>query len=256
LKGPLRALRELGVSFAASDVLVLCYHDVRRRERFHDQISILLSRGYSVLTMEEFIAWVRRRQPIRSPAVLLTFDGGYRSQLDNALPALEAFKLPATFFPLSSGLDLDDAEVSARELAALAAGGHTIGCHTHTHPDLTTLLPDDLEREVAGSKRILEDVVGRPVTAFCYPDGLRSSQVAAAVQRAGFEVAFAVDLGGVNAGDDPYQLRRIPILGEPGPREFGAFLKGTRGVSGGILIGWKLRERLLTASEPASAMAP
>jgi hypothetical protein len=88
-------------------------------------------------------------------------------------------------------------------------------------------------------------VVGRPVTASCYPEGLRNPRVAAAVQRAGFEVAFAIDLGGVSAGDDPFQLRRVPILGEPGPREFGAFLKGTRCVSGSILIGWKLRERLL-----------
>lgn len=96
-------------------------------------MSILRERGYSVLTMDEFIAWLQRRRPIRSPAVLLTFDGGYRSQLDNALPVLETLEMPATFFPLSSGLDRDDAEVSGRELAALAAAGHTIGCHTHTH---------------------------------------------------------------------------------------------------------------------------
>jgi hypothetical protein len=60
----------------------------------------------------------------------------------------------------------------------------------------------------------------------------------------------------VRPGDDPYQLRRVPILGEPGRVEFGAFLYGTRFIAGGILIGWKIRERLLTASEPASAMDP
>jgi peptidoglycan/xylan/chitin deacetylase (PgdA/CDA1 family) len=219
-------------------------------------MSTLLERGYSVLAMDEFIAWVRRRRPIRSPAVLLTFDGGYRSQLDNALPVLEMLAMPATFFPLSSGLDLPDAEVSGRELAALASSGHTIGCHTHTHRDLSSLSPEDLEWEVVGSKRILENVVGRPITAFCYPEGLRSPRVAAVVQRAGFDVAFAIDLGGVKANDDPYQLRRIPILGEPGRGEFGAFLNGTRFVSGGILMGWKIRERLLTACEPASMTDP
>jgi hypothetical protein len=58
----LRALRELGVSFAASDVLVLCYHDVRSPKRFRGQMSVLLERGYSVLATDEFIAWVRRRR--------------------------------------------------------------------------------------------------------------------------------------------------------------------------------------------------
>jgi peptidoglycan/xylan/chitin deacetylase (PgdA/CDA1 family) len=106
-------------------------------------------------------------------------------------------------------------------------------------------VPDELEREVAGSKRVLQDAVGRPVTAFCYPDGVRNSRVAAAVREAGFAVAFTIDLGGVSAGDDPYQLGRIPILGEPGRAEFSAFLKGTRFIAGGILIGWKIRERFL-----------
>jgi peptidoglycan/xylan/chitin deacetylase (PgdA/CDA1 family) len=237
----LRALREVSISFAASELLVPCHHEVRSRERFQAQMSVLIERGYSVVTMDALIGWARRGQPIRSPAVLLTFDGGYRSQLDNAIPALDALKLPATFFPLSAGLD--DAEVSGRDLAELAARGHTIGCHTH--PDLTTLPPQDLEREITGSKRVLEDVVGKPVTAFCYPYGVRNARVAAAVRSAGFEVAFTIDLGGVSARDDPYQLRRIAILGEPGRTEFGAFIKGTRFVAGGMLMGWKIRERFL-----------
>jgi peptidoglycan/xylan/chitin deacetylase (PgdA/CDA1 family) len=110
---------------------------------------------------------------------------------------------------------------------------------------LTTLAPAELERELVGSRRVLEDVIGRPVTAFCYPDGRRDTRVAAAVRNAGFEVAFTIDLGGVRAGDDRYQLRRLAVLGEPGRAEFAAFLRGTRVVSGGILIGWKIRERLL-----------
>jgi peptidoglycan/xylan/chitin deacetylase (PgdA/CDA1 family) len=164
---PLRALRELGASFAGAELLVLCHHEVRSRERFRAQMSILVERGYSVLTMDDLVAWLRRRRPIPSRTAGLTFDGGYRSQLDNAVPTLETMRLSATFFPLSAGLD--DAEISGRDLAALAARGHTIGCHSHTHPDLTTLSSDDLAREVAGSKQVLEDAVGRPVTAFCYP---------------------------------------------------------------------------------------
>ena len=109
------------MSFAGADVCVLCRHEVRSRTSFHAQMSVLVERGYSVLSMEELVASARRGQPIRSPAVLLTFDGGYRSQLDNALPTLEALKLPATFFPLSAGLD--DAEISGRDLAELAARG-------------------------------------------------------------------------------------------------------------------------------------
>jgi hypothetical protein len=52
LTGILRALREVCVSFAASDLLVLCHHEVRSCERFHDQMSVLLERGYSLVTID------------------------------------------------------------------------------------------------------------------------------------------------------------------------------------------------------------
>jgi hypothetical protein len=42
----LRALREVGVSFAASELLVLCHHEVRSRERFQAQMSVLIERGF------------------------------------------------------------------------------------------------------------------------------------------------------------------------------------------------------------------
>ena len=67
------ALREVGVSFAASELLVLCHHEVRSRERFRAQMSVLIERGYSVITMDALIGWAHRGQPIRSPAVLTRF---------------------------------------------------------------------------------------------------------------------------------------------------------------------------------------
>ena len=58
-------------------------------------------------------------------------------------------------------------------------------------------------------------------------------------------MAFTVDLGGVPRNDDPYLLKRVPVLGEPSVVEFRAYLSGTLGVSGPLLLYWKLRERLL-----------
>jgi peptidoglycan/xylan/chitin deacetylase (PgdA/CDA1 family) len=235
---PLRALRELGASFAGAEVLVLCHHEVRSRERFRAQMSILVERGYSVLTMDHLVAWLRRGRPIPSRTAVLTFDGGYRSQLDNAVPTLETMRLSATFFPLSAGLD--DAEISGRDLAALAARGHTIGCHSHTHPDLTTLSPDDLEREVAGSRQILEHAVGRPPsTAQASRSPSRSTSAAS------------------TPATIPTSSDASRSSASRGPVQFAAFLRGTRFIAGSILIGWKIRERFLdralARSEPGQA---
>jgi peptidoglycan/xylan/chitin deacetylase (PgdA/CDA1 family) len=203
--GALRALRELGVSFAQADVLVLCYHAVRTRERFAAQLSGLAARGYSVLSMQHFTEWLRGTTSVRTPAALLTFDGGYAEQLDNAVPVLERLGFPATFFLISSDLEADGPGIRRRDVAALTAAGHTVGCHSHTHPDLTRLPDDELEREVLGSKRRLEQALGHRVGAFCYPDGAHDARVVAA------DPAQIHREGHVEAGASPCSVSPVRV---------------------------------------------
>lgn len=244
--GALRALSELAASFGAADVRVLCYHSIRSRERFAAQMSVLAERRYPVLSMGQFTEWLNGLTPVRTPAVLLTFDGGYLDQLENAVPVLQAFKFPATFFPVSDYVDeevADGSMMQRNDLLDLAKSGYTIGCHTHTHPDLTGLSVAEIQREVGGSKRFLEDLLGQRVSAFCYPYGACNARAASVVRQSGFDVAFTVDLGGVSFGDDPYELKRVPVLGEPNSGEFSAYLSGAPLLSGALLLYWKLRER-------------
>ncbi len=246
--GAVRALTELTASFQRAEVLVLCYHRTRSRERFSRQMTALAEQGYAVLSMEHFTGWLHGRKKLAHPAVLLTFDGCDSDQLEHAVPELQAFNYPATFFPVSCHLDGErtNLAVSWRQtLLELDQAGYTIGCHSHTHRDLTALPEAELWREVVDSKKLLEDLLGQQVSAFCYPYGACNSQVASAVRQAGFHVAFTVDLGGVNPGDDPYRLKRVPVLGEPKVREFCAYLSGHVLLSGAILAHWKVRERLL-----------
>src|SRR3989442_4597214 len=113
-------------------------------------------------------------------------------------------------------------------------------------PPRSTLFPyTTLFRSVVVSKQILEDIMGQRVSAFCYPYGAYDARVKEVVQEAGFDVAFTVDLGGVKFGDDPYSLKRVPVLGEPSSAEFGIYLSGRFLVSGSMLLYWKVRERVL-----------
>jgi peptidoglycan/xylan/chitin deacetylase (PgdA/CDA1 family) len=253
--GVIRALTELAATFGSADVLVLCYHRVRSRERFADQMAALSERGYTALSLPQFTAWLNGTPLPSRPAVLLTFDHCYAEQLENAVPALDSLKLPATFFPASAGLvdELPDRAAHWRNtLLDLTQAGHTIGCHTHNHPVLTRLSTAQIRQELLDSKRALEDALGQRVSAFCYPYGAYDARVREVVREAGFDVAFTVDLGGVSSGDDPYSLKRVPVLGEPSSAEFGVYLSGRFLVSGSILLYWKVRERVLDrkASQP------
>lgn len=62
-------------------------------------------------------------------AVSLTYDDGLDSQLANAVPALDARGLKATFFLTQENMD-----ARLADWRAVAAEGHEIGDHTVSHP--------------------------------------------------------------------------------------------------------------------------
>jgi peptidoglycan/xylan/chitin deacetylase (PgdA/CDA1 family) len=121
----------------------------------------------------------------------VSFDDNYRSWHE-ALGMLAAIGVTATFFvstaPIrdrsSAAEQVDYARrigrspsdfdtLSTTEIAEIAAAGHTVGCHAHSHRDLGSLSANDARAEILAGKQILEEIVGRPVVHFSYPYGTR-----------------------------------------------------------------------------------
>lgn len=95
-----------------------------------------------------------------------------------------------------------------RQLAGLAAAGHEIGSHTQTHEILPLLDDEMLDAELIESRRILEDGLGRPVHAFCYPNGDHDDRTVRAVERAGYTSAVTVAMGNNEPGQPLLRLKR------------------------------------------------
>ena len=86
----------------------------------------------------------------------------------------------------------------------------TIGSHTLSHPILPTLDDATLSRELADSRRMLEDRLARPVDLFCYPNGANDSRVREAVARV-YRGAVTTEYGFAREHVDPHRLPRIPV---------------------------------------------
>jgi len=109
----------------------------------------------------------------------------------------------------------------AREMDA---NGVEIGSHTLTHPILTNVGDERLRRELRDSKSRLEEILGRQVDQFCYPNGDNDERVQCEVARAGYRAAVTVVNGLIQRGDDPLTLRRVHT-----ERDFAHFLQSTSG---------------------------
>lgn len=105
--------------------------------------------------------------------------------------------------------------LSVEELGALAEGELVeIGCHTVTHPVLSTLPVGSQREEIQQSKRFLEGVLNRKISAFAYPYGQRTDytpETTELVRQAGFTCACSNFAGVVRKGADPFQLPRLQV---------------------------------------------
>lgn len=214
--------------------IVAAYHSIHPQEPGVDapdviatpaalerDVHALAAGGYRFITAAELVAETNGSRPAGRTA-LLTFDDGWLDGLTVSAPLLASLGVRGTFFVCPGLWGNHDARMgdagrilSANDAAALAAAGMDLGAHSLTHPDLRALDDDALHDQLAGSKRVVEQITGRPCLAFAYPFGLHDARVRRAVRDAGFVVAFAFEPG-------PWRQFAAPRVPAPLPDQYAA----------------------------------
>ena len=210
---------------------------------FAEQMVLLAELGYVPVSLEAVRDHYLDGAPLPEGAVLITFDDGYRDNLENAVPVLREHGYPAVVFVpiayLDDGRPLPHEEsllaLGVRnptlrwdELAELEAAGVRVESHGIGHRPLTSLDPAEATREIALSKLRLEERLGREVEAFAFVKGSRADfrpEHASLVQQAGYKLAFSSVSGANGPGSDRFRLRRYNVEPYP-PRTFELVLGG------------------------------
>jgi peptidoglycan/xylan/chitin deacetylase (PgdA/CDA1 family) len=266
LKKAARAALAVGTGLAASNrrtgaagsprLRVLMYHrfgdtpydpfSVSLRD-FEAQMAWLARRrlAVSLAQAEEFLAGTRT---LPDGAVLVTVDDGLHSLYARALPVLRRYRIPAVAFIPAGLIDVaPDATgfpeplMTWPQIAELGAAGVAIGSHAWTHRSLGRLPAAALRLEAEQSRRVLEQRIGSPVTAFAYPFGTRADYNATAariVQECGYTSAFTAQHGAVRPGLDRFTLPRVKVEGGEPLWMFALLCRGG-------LDGWKWVDRTL-----------
>jgi peptidoglycan/xylan/chitin deacetylase (PgdA/CDA1 family) len=212
-------------SSSTRDVLAVCYHAVSETwpasmavpaSRLEAQVASLLERGYSPVTFTQAL-----EDDSFERVLAVTFDDGYRSVVEQALPVLSSLGVPATVFVAASfvggdrpmswpGIDhwlgteheYELLPMTWEELGRLRDEGWEIGSHTNSHPRLTRLDDADLVGELGSSRRLIEENLEAPCTSVAYPFGDVDRRVADAARSAGYRAG---------AGLAAHELRANPM---------------------------------------------
>jgi peptidoglycan/xylan/chitin deacetylase (PgdA/CDA1 family) len=130
----------------------------------------------------------------RSSNIELTVDDGNRSDYEIVAPELRKRRLNATFFVLAGRLD-QVGYLRRSQLRELSEEGFEIGSHGLYHVDWTAAKDEALARELLNSKLIIEDIIGRTVTAAAVPFGLYDRRVLHTLLHFGYRYVFSSDGG-------------------------------------------------------------
>jgi peptidoglycan/xylan/chitin deacetylase (PgdA/CDA1 family) len=212
---------------------ILLYHKVDRippgvrypknyvtPEQFDAQLALLRRLGYRSVSFGEYLDYRRNAGRLPRRAVIITFDDGYRSNRDIALPLLQKHGLRATIFLVAARLgrtnawdpdELQEPLLDATDVRAMQAAGMEFGSHSATHARLTALGPAAALAELSDSRVLLGALLDQPVRVLGYPYGAHDAVLRRLAADAGYEAAVTIRRRMNTDTTDPFALRRIPV---------------------------------------------
>ena len=206
---------------------VLTFHDIDKRpsvvsfrpDVFQRGIASLYKCGYRTLNQMEVVDFLKHNEKFPERCFGVTFDDGYQSAYTKAFSVLQNYGMSATVF-LAVGKEAtarpndrlpsinEHSMLCWKEIREMHRWGIEFGAHTCTHPDLTRIPSHLVKKEVYGSKAIIEDALGAPVSCFAYPYGRYNHRVRNIVKKH-FSCACSDKLGLINKNSDLYAFERV-----------------------------------------------
>lgn len=190
---------------------------------FRTHLNYLKKSGMRVIGLDRILQHLCGDE-IKEDAVAITFDDGYLDNYENAFPLLQEFGFPATVFLVTGSIGgtnewMANRGFSERQMMdwgavrELADAGVVLGGHTVTHPRLTNLGAEEARQEIGDCAKIISDRTGSAVDQFAYPFGAHDKSLRELVEALGYRLACATNSGFNATGTDPYEIRRLEVIG-------------------------------------------
>jgi peptidoglycan/xylan/chitin deacetylase (PgdA/CDA1 family) len=226
---------------------ILMYHQVLDRQPalakfnlhvltadFEKQLQFLRDHGFETIVFEDLLTKRIPKKPI-----MLTFDDGYENNYRFLFPLLKKHKMKAVIYILADrkhktnfwDKPLGEAEHAllkpAQILEMQKSGWVEFGSHSLNHNRLTLLKKAEQEKQIAGSKKVLEVFLKKPVFSFAYPYGVFNEEIKKMTRAAGYTFGLAVNQGPTQFQMDLMEIKRVHMFPQTSTFDF---FKKTSGV--------------------------
>ncbi len=192
-----------------SQIPIINYHKIdkvrdvgittRHPDDFRRDMEIIRDNGYETITFTD----INTGSPLPAKPLIITFDDGYESVFNHAVPVMKEMKMRGVIFVLTEfigkyndwDVQLGDKRfrhMETGQIKELMSDGFEIGSHTCSHRLLTALGINELLREIKQSKLLLENLLMTEIISVSYPFGRFNEDVLKLTRDAGY--LFGVSL--------------------------------------------------------------
>jgi peptidoglycan/xylan/chitin deacetylase (PgdA/CDA1 family) len=228
--------------FRLVELPILMYHyvepwppgpdDVRlgltvRPEDFAAQMAWLNQQGYVTVSLYDLVAALAVGQPLPAKPIVITFDDGYGTLMDFAVPTMEQYGYTGTVFVITQLMDEGFPQyLTWEEAESLNARGWMIEPHTKTHDQLAGRGYDFQLYQMLGSLQTVEAHIGRTPRFLAYPSGQYDDLSVTLVGQLQLWGAVTTNYGRLHNYNELPTLSRVRVSGTGTLEEFVAALLG------------------------------
>lgn len=176
---------------------------------FYRQMQFIRDKNYQVMPLGEYCQRLRDKKPIPWNTIVLTFDDGYKDNLEG-IRILKDLDLPATIFVIVNKIGKTGYLSKADINKFIDETKITIGSHGIDSAYLPETDNEKMRIEIEDSKRELEHMFFQEVKAFAYPIGGFDERALGDIKDSGYLCACATNRG-FSRKLDRFALRRIKV---------------------------------------------
>lgn len=224
--GPYQGEQADPSAYTAS-VPVLMYHNLAQEGQGSDTMSIarftqhmaaLQKAGYTAVTFDQLKAYVEQGASLPEKPVVITFDDGYASNYELALPILKEYGMRATVFAIGVSMGKSEYKDTGRSMSphfsqeqaeemngegVLTVQSHGYNLHEVAGLDEEPVRMGALQREDEAEEdyiqylradcQAMEEALGYAPTVFAYPYGYFSTLSEVVLSEMGIEITLSID---------------------------------------------------------------
>lgn len=169
-------------------------------KKFNEQMKWLYHNGYQTLTIDDLFF-----NRATEKSVVLTFDDGHISNYELAYTILKQFKFVATFFIVPKFIGQKN-YLQEKQILEMHKNGMNFESHSLTHPYLISMGKNNIIKELAQSRKEIQNLLNSEVNHFSVPYGFYNKGVIDCAKEYGYKSITTEDFGYYKPNDDLFKV--------------------------------------------------